>query len=150
MEELDTKPRQRDFFVAELVNLKTEELLALSKYMQEIQKGKYVKHPFLLIRRERSRFFYNSGNTRTWSAMFHTVKSHLLAKLNQDYTDNSHIILEAETFDTYAKQLALHTGRKYAQFGRTHSLRIFEERYIKAVKNETPTAYRYRAGIGKP
>jgi hypothetical protein len=149
MEELDTKPRQKDFFVAELANLKTQELLALSKYMQEIQKGKYVKHPFLLIRRERSRFFYNSGNTRTWASMFHAVKSHLISKLNQDYTDNSKIILEAETYDTYAKQLGHHTGRQYAQIGKTHSLRIFEERYIKAVKNETPTGYRYRIGTGK-
>jgi hypothetical protein len=142
MLERNAKELQKDYFIGQLRRLTLYDLKKLSKYMQDVQNGLVVDHPFKTIRTERHSRFFSSGNTSSWSIMFHAVKAEIISKLKEAYSEDEQIILESNSYDDYHKLLNHHTGRSYARVGRTSSAAMFEKTFSRAVDNETPTVSR--------
>ncbi len=143
MKSKGAKPAQRDFFISKLPTLSQTELDALFQYMQKVQDGLIVDHPFKTVRTERHPAFYSSGNTDTWVAMRHAVKEEIITKLKAAYRDDGKIILEAYSYDEYHRILSQHSGRFFKRVGKTQSAAAYEKVFSRAVDNQTPTASRY-------
>ena len=117
------KQHQLTYFQQEIKKMDLDALRYLSHYMNQVQQGTIHDGAFDVIRTER---FFGGGNTRSWQAMRHDVKAHIIDRLGAiNVVSGSKILLDRAKFHDYADLLNEHSGRLGTRWGNTSSYNSF-------------------------